>query len=638
MSAFEHTARKLPSGMVALKKIVEGTATHTGGEFFRSLVKNLAEALDAHGVWVSEFIPDTKRLRALAFWMDGEFVEQYEYSVEGTPCEPSLKHDGLFHIADNIVDLFPTDRSDLEAKGAVSYLGFPLKDEEGVILGHLALLDNKPMEEIPEAFAIFRIFASRAEAELRRHRYEQRLIEKESKLYRLVNGMMDAMFELNERLIITQFNRAALKAFGEKKEFLSGNPISEYFDAPSFKKLTSAISALERSDSEAQSSLIPGALQCIRKNGKTFPAEAALSKYTNDGKNYYGLFIRNMEEKVRAQENIKMLNVEASMLREKVESSGISDIVGASEKMRHCIRQINQVAATDATVLIRGETGTGKELVARAIHKASPRKNKPMVMLNCAALPSELIESELFGHVKGAFTGAAGAREGRFSLAEGGTIFLDEIGELPVKLQAKLLRVLQEGEFEPVGSSQTKKVNVRVVAATNRALEKEIEAGKFREDLYYRLNVFPIWVPPLRERGQDIVLIAETLIEKFAKQTGREMTPLEAQDKQRLLNYPWPGNVRELQNIVERGLILSQNGKIDWTALLPSPDPAGVSLADTNRVLTENEMLELERKNILLALERCDWKISGIDGAAHLLQLPATTLYSRINKLNIEKL
>jgi len=640
MAVFEPAFRKLPTGLVALKKIVEGTATHTGNEFFRSLVKNLAESIDAHGVWVSEFIPDTNRLRALAFWLEDHFEEEYEYDIVGTPCEESLKHPDLFHIPDNIVELFPDDRPSLKRQNAVSYLGFPLKDEDGVILGHLALLDDKPMEEIPEAFAIFKIFASRAEAELRRHRYEQKLIEREAKLNRLVNGMMDAMVELNERLIITQFNQAALKTFGEKREFMAGTPIKEFVDAPSLKKILHAVSNLENSKGEVRASHLQGLLTCIRKNGNTFPAEASLSKYQNDGKDYYGLFIRDMEEPVKARQDLKKLNAEAAILREKAESNYLtSEIISGDEKMLRVIEQINQVAWTDATALIRGETGTGKELIARAIHKASRRKDKPMIMLNCAALPAELIESELFGHVKGAFTGATAEREGRFSLAEGGTIFLDEIGELPIMLQAKLLRVLQEGEFEPLGSSRTKKVNVRVIAATNRHLEEEIKTGKFREDLYYRLNVFPIWAPPLRERGNDVILIAQALMDKFAKNTGRSIAPLEEHDKQRLLNYSWPGNVRELQNIVERGLIIARDGRIDWPSLLPGPgpEPAAGGLPGKQRVLTEKEFLELERQNIMLALEICDWRISGPNGAAQLLQVPATTLYSRINKLNIQK-
>jgi transcriptional regulator with GAF, ATPase, and Fis domain len=259
-----------------------------------------------------------------------------------------------------------------------------------------------------------------------------------------------------------------------------------------------------------------------------------------------------------------------------------------------------------------------------------------MVTLNCAALPSELVESELFGHVKGAFTGATNTREGRFLLADRGTIFLDEIGELPLALQSKLLRVLQEGEFEQVGSSKTHKVDVRVIAATNRDLEKEVEKGVFREDLFYRLNVFPILVPPLHEREEDIIILAEAFKEKYSKRSGLSINPLDDVDKQRLMAYHWPGNVRELQNIIERAIITRVNGKLNLTALISIPAKLSIDNSTANRILTEPEMLELEKTNIINALTATNWKISGENGAAQLLQIPSTTLSSRIGKLGIK--
>jgi transcriptional regulator with GAF, ATPase, and Fis domain len=300
------------------------------------------------------------------------------------------------------------------------------------------------------------------------------------------------------------------------------------------------------------------------------------------------------------------------------------------------LQAVEQVAASDTTVLIRGETGTGKELFAQAIHKRSKRQNKTLITLNCAALPAELVESELFGHVKGAFTGAVVAREGRFLLADGGTIFLDEIGELPLPLQAKLLRVIQEGEFEPVGSSKTQRVNVRIIAATHRDLEQEIEQGKFRQDLFYRLNVFPIDVPPLRERGDDVILLAEAFLKKFAKRSALPVFQLDEAGKQKLLSYHWPGNVRELQNIIERCIITSQSGKLNLFSLLSSiPRPTAGFSAGDDRIYTEQEMTEMEKNNIIKALELTNWKVSGEDGAAALLQIPPTTLNSRITKLGI---
>jgi transcriptional regulator with GAF, ATPase, and Fis domain len=292
-------------------------------------------------------------------------------------------------------------------------------------------------------------------------------------------------------------------------------------------------------------------------------------------------------------------------------------------------------------VLILGETGSGKELIARAIHGASPRRERPMVKVNCAAIPASLIESEFFGHERGAFTGATGKREGRFALADGGTIFLDEVGELPLELQGKLLRVLQEGEFEPVGSSRTRKVNVRVVAATNRDLFREVQDGRFREDLYYRLSVFPLTVPPLRERGDDIALLAEEFARKFAQKTGRTLAPFTPQCLARLKAYPWPGNVRELQNVIERAVITARDGRMNLDRALPdvpeiSALPAAVEEA-SDRIRTVQEIEALERANILRALEACGWRVSGDNGAAQRLGMNPSTLSSRIKALGIRR-
>ncbi|MGH7929605.1 MAG: sigma-54 interaction domain-containing protein, partial [Candidatus Binatia bacterium] len=303
---------------------------------------------------------------------------------------------------------------------------------------------------------------------------------------------------------------------------------------------------------------------------------------------------------------------------------------------------IEQVAVTDTTVLILGETGTGKELIARAIHGASRRRDKPLITINCAAAPAALMESEFFGHEKGAFTGATQKREGRFELAAHGTIFLDEIGELSLDLQAKLLRVLQEGEYAPVGSSHTRNVDVRVIAATNRDLNQRVKAGGFREDLYYRLNVFPIEVPPLRERGDDILLLASAFAAKFTQRLGRRIESLSDAHKKRLKAYLWPGNVRELQNVIERAVITSRDGRLNLERALPDTGVApirelGMSEAMTKevseRILQIRELQQLERKNILRALESTDWRVAGKEGAAALLGMNPSTLNSRIRGL-----
>jgi transcriptional regulator with GAF, ATPase, and Fis domain len=317
-------------------------------------------------------------------------------------------------------------------------------------------------------------------------------------------------------------------------------------------------------------------------------------------------------------------------------------LIGESPALRHVLRDIGQVAETDATVLILGETGTGKELVARAIHAASPRRARQLIIVNCAAIPATLIESELFGHEAGSFTGATKKREGRFALADKSTILLDEIGELPLDLQAKLLRVLQESEFNPVGSSFTKKVNVRVLAATNRDLEKSVREGTFRQDLFYRLHVFPLRLPPLRERGDDVVRLASAFAIRFAAKMGRTIAPLTAESARRLKGYSWPGNVRELQNVIERAVITAIDGRLNLDRALPeataTPSASG-HITEPRHVIirTAKELEELERANISHALDAAKWKVSGEKGAAKLLGVHASTLSSRMKALKIQK-
>jgi transcriptional regulator with GAF, ATPase, and Fis domain len=291
---------------------------------------------------------------------------------------------------------------------------------------------------------------------------------------------------------------------------------------------------------------------------------------------------------------------------------------------------VEQVAAADTTVLVLGETGTGKELVARAIHNNSPRRARPLVKVNCATLPAHLIESELFGHERGAFTGAQARHMGRFEVADGATIFLDEIGELPPDLQIKLLRVLEHGEFERLGSSRTIKVDVRVIAATNRDLEEEIRKGRFREDFFYRLNVFPITVPPLRDRSGDIPLLALFFVEKASKRLGKSIEQIPESVVQKLQDYSWPGNVRELQNVIERAVINSSGPKLRLSDDLDEP-------ARNQPLSPLKSLQETEKDHILRVLQFTNWRIDGAKGAALILDMNPSTLRSRIRKLGIQK-
>ena len=329
------------------------------------------------------------------------------------------------------------------------------------------------------------------------------------------------------------------------------------------------------------------------------------------------------------------LELENEYLREQV-SEAAGDILGASEAVRRLIRELELVAPTDSNVLLLGESGTGKELAARRIHDRSKRRQHPMVKVNCASVPAELFESEFFGHVKGAFTGALRDRIGRFQLADSGTLFLDEIGEIPTGLQSKLLRVLQEGEFERIGEDRSRKVDVRVIAATNRDLLKEVADGRFRQDLYYRLSVFPVTVPPLRQRVEDIPMLASHFVRALSVRLHVHAPTLTADDIDMLQRYDWPGNIRELQNVIERAMILSRGGslRIDLpTAPLARADSIGEHVA----MLKRDELKALERETIESALRASDGRIYGKGGAAERLGMKPTTLASRISALGIER-
>jgi transcriptional regulator with GAF, ATPase, and Fis domain len=360
---------------------------------------------------------------------------------------------------------------------------------------------------------------------------------------------------------------------------------------------------------------------------------------------------RDVSQRREADEKLHAALTEVDRLRERLElenaylqeeiriETNPRGIIGQSEAVQQTLRQVKLVAPTTAAVMITGESGTGKELIARAIHEDSTRSDRPLIRVNCAAIPRELFESEFFGHVRGAFTGATRDRIGRFELADGGTLFLDEVGEIPLELQGKLLRVLQEGNFERVGQERTRAVDVRVIAATNRDLKQEVQRGRFREDLYFRLNVFPIETVPLRERREDIPLLAQHFLTRESKALKSNLRLSEG-DARRLTRYDWPGNVRELQNVIERAAILSQNGRlrIDLpdTSGTQAPTGAARQKADARpAVMTSSEMRDHERANILAALEACAGKVFGPGGAAEMLDIKPTTLASRIKALGI---
>ena len=363
------------------------------------------------------------------------------------------------------------------------------------------------------------------------------------------------------------------------------------------------------------------------------------------------IVFRDVSQRREAGEKLHAALAEVDRLRERLElenaylqeeiriETNPRGIIGQSEAIQKTLRQVKLVAPTSAAVMITGESGTGKELIARAIHEASSRRDRPLIRVNCAAIPRELFESEFFGHVRGAFTGAMRDRIGRFELADGGTLFLDEIGEIPLELQGKLLRVLQEGHFERVGEERTRAVDVRLIAATNRDLKQEVQRGRFREDLYFRLNVFPVESVPLRERREDIPLLAQHFLTRESKALKSELRLSEG-DARRLSRYDWPGNVRELQNVIERAAILAQNGRLridlpDGSGVQPSSGSARAKPDARPAIMTSAEMRDHERANILAALQACGGKVFGPGGAAEMLDIKPTTLASRIKALGI---
>jgi len=391
-------------------------------------------------------------------------------------------------------------------------------------------------------------------------------------------------------------------------------------------------------------------LELRRKDGRPVWIEW-WSRPSPDGSHTRTMFL-DITKRVTTEQEKAHLEEQNSYLQEEIRSEhNFGEIVGNDRTLLDLLRQIEQVSRTQSTVLILGETGTGKELLARALHDRSPRRHRPLVKVNCGAISAGLVDSELFGHIRGAFTGAIANRDGRFKLANGGTIFLDEVGELPLDTQVKLLRVLQEQEFEPLGSSTTLKVDVRVVAATNRDLAELVRAGKFRADLFYRLNVVPLRAPALRDRAGDIPLLATFFVQKLAAKMGKHIARIGEETLSQLVNYPWPGNIRELQNVIERAVILSPGSTLVLAEQLraPASPPAASEVAGRDSKINQEvsaasagadslgSLQEAGRRHIEAVLASTNWRIEGERGAAKLLGVSPSTLRSRMQKLGVKR-
>ncbi len=617
-----------PDETELLRRIDAGAAGASGEEFFPALVENLAQALDADFALVAETAGDS-RARTLAFRTPDGLEPALEWDVAGTVAE-SLARGGLRHWTRGACREFPGDAV-LGARGIEGYLGAPLRAPDGRLLGWLAVFDREPLPSEPRKLLVFRIFAARAAAELARLGVERTLGESEERFRDLFDEAPIAYVHegLDSRFI--RANRAAMRILGITPEQVIGTYGFSFIpDTPDAQRRLH-----EAFDSIGRGTDTSGVVLELRRKDNGKPIWIQWWSKPDPSGTYTRTMFVDITDSVLMEQEQARLKEQNRYLREEIKSvHDFDQIVGRSAALLDVLASVQRVAATDASVLITGETGTGKELVARAIHSASRRHDRPLIKLNCAALPTGLVESELFGHEKGAFSGAIARRIGRFELAHGGTIFLDEIGEVPPDVQVKLLRVLQEREFERLGGNASIKVDLRVIAATNRDLARAVKEGKFREDLYYRLNVFPIRLPPLRERTEDLPLLVQFFLRKSSARIGKRMEGVSEELLERFSAYAWPGNVRELENLLERAVILANTEILDSaSAPLHSAAEAGPQPVPAGGASLES----VEREHILATLARAGWVIEGASGAARMLELHPNTLRSRMKKLGITR-
>lgn len=615
-----------------IRLITEGIAGTIGMDFFTTLTRYITTVLGVRYSLITACANDENtRVRTISYAESGVPLENVEYDLSGTPCEIVMSGKDYF-CANELNKNFPKE------KGIQSYIGVPIQSPTtGKILGHIAALDIVPMAKDKIHIQILKIFSSRAGAEMDRIEAQKKLEIANNELQHLLKNSDERYRDLFEEAPIAyvhegldsrfiRANRAALRILGLKPAEVShtfGKSLVP--DTPEAQqRVKLAFESLGRGTDTN------GVVIELKRKDNGDPIWIQWwSNPDPSGSFTRTMFIDITNQVLMEQERIR-LEAQNKYLQEEIKlNHNFDEIVSRSKNFKKILQKVEQVASTDATVLILGESGTGKELLCRAIHGISKRSNKALVKINCAALPANLIESELFGHERGAFTGATERKIGRFELADGGTIFLDELGELPLELQSKLLRVLQEGEFERLGNPRTMKVNVRVIAATNRNLLEEIEKNNFREDLYYRLNVFPIESLPLRDRKEDIPLLVNHFIKKYEGKIGRKITQVPKKIIDLLMTYDFPGNIRELENIIERALIISHGGTLELGDWFPK-----VKQGESVKPVGLNDV---EKKHIYEVLKKTNWKVSGERGAAKILGLKPTTLEAKMKKLGIKR-
>ncbi len=608
-----------------LHAIAEGTASVVGEAFFQTLVEHLARATATRHCFVARFLPP-QDIQTVAYWSNGSLVPNIRYQLPNTPCAEVI-HGGLCFYPRGVEEKYAETEP-----GIQSYLGVPLLAGDGRILGHLCIFDELPMPDEPRTLTVFRIFAARAAAELDRVTLEQDLRDKEQRLRDLFDEAPIAYVHETVDSRFLRANRAARRILGITEEqvpqMVGKNMAPDTPDAQ--RRMREAFESVGKGTDTS------GVVLELRRHDNGKPIWIQWWSNPDPGGAYTRTMFIDITDRVLLEQEQARLRAQNQYLQEEIkEVHNFDEIIGASSGLVEVLGKVRRVAPTDATVLITGETGTGKELIARAIHSASKRADKPLIKLNCAALAASLIESELFGHERGAFSGAIQRRIGRFELANEGTIFLDEIGEVSPEVQVKLLRVLQEREFERVGGNQTIRTDVRVIAATNRDLGRSVREGKFRADLFYRLNVFPLHLPPLRERRADIPLLVHFFAQKHAPHVGRPVAAVDPASMQALIDYPWPGNIRELENVVERALILGSGDRLHIAVEMPASAP--LPAMEAMRPPAEEALDAIQRDHIRAVLREVQWVIEGAHGAAVRLGLKPGTLRHRMKKLGIHR-
>jgi PAS domain S-box-containing protein len=533
--------------------------------------------------------------------------------VEALPTEAALDQESLRSSGTRLAVMLPL------------YIG-------GNLAGSLTFESSREQKQrLSDLVKHFEFVARVFTSALTRNRVEKALRESEQRCRALVDQAGDGIELLDETGRYLDVNAASLRQLGYTRQEMLGLSLFEV--EPSINREQFA----QRSTSLRNNKMVRAETVHRRKDGSTFPVEVTTSSIQINGEGFLLNLVRDITDRKLAEEELARSYREIEQLKVRLEaeskylkaeirvSHAHGQIIGRSPGIKRVLHQVEQVAPAECVVLVSGETGTGKELIAQEIHRLSRRHERLMVLVNCAALPSALVESELFGRERGAYTGALTTQVGRFEMAHGSTIFLDEVGELSMEMQAKLLRVLQQGEFQRLGNPKTHKVDVRVIAATNRDLAEEVRKGSFREDLYYRLKVFPVEIPPLRERVEDISPLVFAFLEEFSTRMGKKITKVPRSAMERLEAHSWPGNIRELRNVIEHSVILSSGDVLKLSNLSDPP------MRDTHAVT----LAEAEREHIVKTLESTGWRIKGSHGAARRLALEPSTLYSRMQKLGI---